>query len=121
MDEYIAASAAASVDQISADMTCVDFVGLREFVSRHKMAMRLVAALKSRDDLAEISLKRLRASCKENQVEFVIRSGKMVPAEGSEMGFLLLLDRRLYTLTLIDDHPETYQAASRSLTAQGAQ
>ena len=115
MDAHIAACAAGNVDRISQDVTCVDFTGLRGFVSQHKLAMRLVAAIRSRDDLMKISLKLLKNSCKANNVEFVTRNGKLVPSEGSEMDFLLLLDRRLYTLELIDKKPETYQASSRHL------
>jgi len=120
MDQHIAACAAANVGRISEDITSVDFIGLKDFVSKHKLAMRLVAAIKSRNDLGEISLKRLKASCKANKVEFTIRNGKLVPSEGSEMDFLLLLDRRLYTLELIEKAPETYQAASRHLAKQVA-
>lgn len=115
MDEHIAACAAVNVDRISEVVTCVDFTGLREFVSKHKLAMRLVAAIKSRDDLVEVSLKRLKALCKANEVEFTTKNRKLIPRDGSEMDFLLLLDRRLYTLELIEKRPETYQASSRHL------
>ena len=46
----------------------------------------MVAVIKSRDDLVQISLKRLKASCKANKVEFTSRNGKLVPGEGSEIG-----------------------------------
>jgi len=114
MDSQIMACAAGNVDRISESISCVNFTGLKTFVSEHKMAMRLVAALKSRNDLSEISLKRLQTSCKTNDIKFTSIDGKLVPAKGSEMDFLLLLDRRLYTLTLIEKQPETYQAASRN-------
>ena len=120
MDAHIAACAAANVDHISKDVTCVDFTGLRDFVSKHKLAMRLVAAIKSRDDLVKISLNRLRSSCRANKVEFTTKNGKLIPKEGSETDFLLLLDRRLYTLELIERHPETYQASSRHLARPAA-
>jgi hypothetical protein len=118
MDEYIAACAAVNVERISEAVTCVDFTGLRDFVSKHKLAMRLVAAIKSRDDLMKISLNRLKTSCKANKVEFTTKNGKLMPNEGSEMDFLLLLDRRLYTVELIEKQPETYQASSRHLAKQ---
>lgn len=118
MEEQLMACAAGNVDKIAEEVTCVDFVGLRDFVSKHRLAMRLIAALKSRQDLGEISMQRLKVCCKDNGVTFTIKGGKMVPAEGTEMDFLLLLDRRLYTLTLIEEHPERYQAASRSLATR---
>lgn len=113
MEEHIAACAMGNVDRIAEDVTCVDFEGLKKFVSNHKLAMRLVAALKSRNDLASISAKRLRAECKEAGLKLIQNDGKLAPAGGSEMGFLMLLDRRRYTVTLIEKQPETYEAASR--------
>lgn len=113
MDEQMAACAMANVDRISEDITCVDFDGLKTFVSSHKLAMRLVAAIKSRNDLAAISKKCLKAECKEAGLKVEQKDGKLAPSEGSEMGFLMLLDRRRYTVTLIEKQPETYEAPSR--------
>jgi hypothetical protein len=113
MDNQLAACAMANVERIAEDITCVDFDGLKKFVSGHKLAMRLVAAIRSRNDLTAISTRRLNAECKDSGIKVVQKDGKLTPAEGSEMGFLMLLDRRRYTLTLIDKQPETYEAPSR--------
>lgn len=121
MDAQIAACAAANVDSIAEDITCVDFAGLKAFVSKHKLAMRLVAALKSRTDLVSVSKTRLRAECRDSGVKVVQKGERLVPAEGSEMGFLMLLDRRRYTVTLIPKQPETYEAASRHAAARADQ
>ena len=117
MDDHIAACAAANVDHITGEISCVDFVALREFVSQHKLAMRLVAAIRSRNDLAAITKERLRAECKDSGVKLIQKDGKLFPAEGNEMGFLMLLDRRRYTVTLVPKQPETYEAPSRHLAA----
>lgn len=121
MDGQIAACAMGNVDRIAEDITCVDFAGLKPFVTNHKLAMRLVAAIKSRNDLAAISQKRLKAECKEAGLKVEQKDGKLVPAEGSEMGFLMLLDRRRYTVTLIEKQPETYEAPSRHTAARAEQ
>jgi hypothetical protein len=121
MDEQMAACAMANVDHIAEDITCVDFDGLKKFVSGHKLAMRLVAAIKSRNDLAAISKKRLKAECKEAGLKVGENANKLAPVEGSEMGFLMLLDRRRYTVTLIEKHPETYEAPSRHSAARADQ
>ena len=113
MDDQMAACAMGNVDHIAEDITCVDFDGLKKFVAGHKLAMRLVAAIKSRNDLAAISKKRLKAECKEAGLKVAENENKLAPVEGSEMGFLMLLDRRRYTVTLIEKHPETYEAPSR--------
>ena len=117
----MAACAMANVDHIAEDITCVDFDGLKKFVSGHKLAMRLVAAIKSRNDLAAISKKRLKAECKEAGLKIAENGEKLAPVEGSEMGFLMLLDRRRYTVTLIEKHPETYEAPSRHSAARADQ
>jgi len=113
MDEHIAACAATNVDQVAQGVTFVDFTRLKDFVSNHKLSMRLIAAIRSRDDLADISKRRLKAECKAAGLKIAERNGKLFPADGSEYGFLMLLDRRRYTVTLIDQQPETYEAPSR--------
>jgi hypothetical protein len=55
-----------------------------------------------------------------NKVEFIAKNGKLIPNKGGELEFLLLLDRRLYTLELIAKQPETYQEASRHLAKRAA-
>jgi hypothetical protein len=117
MDEHIAACAAINVDHIAGEVSCVEFAALREFVSQHKLAMRLVAAIKSRNDLSAITKQRLKAECKDSGVKLVHQDGKLLPAEGSEMSFLMLLDRRRYTVMLVPKQPETYEAPSRHLAA----
>ncbi len=118
MDGQIAACAIENVDHIAEDIVCVDFDGLKQFVTNHKLAMRLVAALKSRNDLTAISKRRLKAECKEAGLKVEQKDGRLVPSEGSEMGFLMLLDRRRYTVTLIEQQPETYEAPSRHKAAR---
>lgn len=113
MDEHIAAFAAANVAHISGEISCVNFAALSDFVSKHKLAMRLVAAIKSRNDLSSITSQRLKAECKGCGVKLITKGGKLIPAKGSEMGFLMLIDRRRYTVTLVPKQPETYEAASR--------
>jgi len=121
MDEQMSACAMANVEEIAEHITCVDFEGLKKFVSNHKFAMRLVAAIKSRDDLSAISKKRLKTECKDAGLKICENANKLAPVEGSEMGFLMLLDRRRYTVTLIEKYPETYEAPSRHSAARADQ
>lgn len=121
VDGQIAACAVTNVAHIEKTITCVDFTGLKQFVSTHKRAMRLVAAIKSRRDLSAINPKLLRAECKEGRIPITQKDGKLFPEPGHELAFLMLLDRRRYTVTLIQGQPETYEAASRHLAdAAGA-
>jgi hypothetical protein len=116
IDRYVAASAASNVDQIAEEVGCVSFDSIKHFVSKHKLAMRLVAAIKSRNDLSQISKRRLSTECKKAGVAVETQNGKLVPADGNELGFLMLLDRRRYSVTLIEKSPETYEAESRHPT-----
>lgn len=115
MDEHVSACAMRNVDRIAEDITCTHFDGFREFISTHKRAMRLVAAIRSRNDLPAISRELLRSGCHGCDIGLLERNGKLMPAPGSELAFLMLLDRRRYTLTLIEEQPETYEAASRQI------
>jgi hypothetical protein len=91
----------------------VNFLGLENYVKTHRRAGRLVASLRARDDLAQTSATSLKRECKTNLIETTTTNGKIGPKEGSEMAFLELLDRRRYTVELIDDQEEYYVAASR--------
>lgn len=118
VDRHIATHAAANVDEVAKSVTFVDFSQLKDFISKHKLSMRLIAAIRSRDDLGEISKRRLKAESKAAGLKVSEAKGMLSPQEGSEYGFLMLLDRRRYTLNLIDKKPETYEAASRRAAAR---
>lgn len=113
LEGYIAASSAANVAAISARIPCVHFERLISFVTGHKRAMRLVAAIKSRDDLEQTSLRRLTSYCRSSGVELERDKGRVWPAAGHEMQFLMVLDRRRYQTRLTEEEPEIYEAASR--------
>jgi len=91
----------------------VQFEFLTEYVSKHKRAARLVAAIRSRNDLCYITKESLRAVCDQTGIVLEEIDGKLQPMNGQEIHFLMLLDRRRYCLSLIDNSPETYEAASR--------
>jgi Kiwa protein KwaB-like len=116
METYVAASAATNLTTISKRIACVNFSPLAKFVAGHKRAMRLIAAIKSRDDLERTSLKRLRAYCKSARVELESNKIQIWPASGHEMDFLLILDRRRYPIQLVDQEKEIYEATSRRRT-----
>jgi len=115
MDEQIAASAMKNVAFVAKEIKCVNFDRLKDYVSSHKMAMRLISAIKSRKDLNSISKNLLKSECKTAGLKVSEENGILFPEDGSEFGFLMLLDRRRYTVTLIAKKPETYEAPSRHI------
>lgn len=70
------------------------------YETAHKMAMRLISAIQSRKDLNSISKNLLKSECKTAGLKVSEESGILFPEDGSEFGFLMLLDRRRYTVTL---------------------
>lgn len=116
IESYVATCALTNIASISTRISCVNFDQMKDFIKCHKRAMRLVAAIKSRDDLEKVSSARLKTFCAENKVPLEESDGKLWPLEGHELQFLMVLDRRRYTVTLIEDEPETYEAPSRKLT-----
>jgi len=113
LDELVLAKATQNTQKLQQIMEFVDFNSLAEYVSMHKRAARLVAAIRSRDDLSGITVDSLKAVCKATGVEVEEIDDKVGPVSGHEMHFLMLLDRRRYSLALIEENTETYEAASR--------
>jgi len=52
-------------------------------------------------------------------VQFHEANGKITVEEGHVMGFLEVLDRRLYAVELVKDSPERFRAASRRRLVNG--
>ena len=94
LDEHILQQAEQNSRALEQDIGFVNFDGIVQYVANHKRAARLVASLRSRDDLSQISKTHLKKLCKEYL-------------------FLQVLDRRRYNVTLIENNDETYVAASR--------
>jgi hypothetical protein len=109
----VLAKAEANTQALHQTMDFVDFAGLTGYATIHPRAARLVAAIRSRDDLDGITKATLKAMCDQTGIELQEENGKLFPIKGQEMDFLQLLDRRRYSLTLVENTPETYEAASR--------
>lgn len=111
--DRVLAKAEVNTQAIGQTLTFVEFGKLTEYVKVHPRAARLVAAIKSRDDLGGMTKQSLRKMCNATGIEIEEVDGKLVPPQGQEMHFLYLLDRRRYSLELVPDTPETYEASSR--------
>lgn len=94
-------------------LTFIDFTQVKRYVSTHKRAARVVAALSARTDLTQTTLQNLRRECSRSGVDVRIVKGQLVPSKGQEIAFLNLLDRRRYAIKLIDGKWEQYEAGSR--------
>lgn len=110
----VLAAAAANAASIQAAAGFLDLAGIGHYASTHARAARLLAAIKSRDDLHLISRNLLASACKNYGIAIQNpRAGLLCPDSGHEYDFLCILDRRAYIAKLITNQPERYEAASR--------
>jgi len=113
MDEQILLSAAESAAQLEQRISCVNFTAFADFVSKSKRAAKLVASIKSRDDLEHTSLNKLKGLCDTLGINYQEENGQIIPSENQILDFLYVLDRRQYDIDITDLQPEIYVAASR--------
>jgi len=113
LDSVIKSQAVESVEHISEELDFVDFSTLSGYVSERTRAARLIAAIRSRNNISGISQAKLESYCSKMNLNLIRENGRIRPEEGSEMDFLKLLDRRLYYVSLIDGVDENYEAEAR--------
>lgn len=113
IDEEVQAAAVENTQRLQMILPFIEFDGLAEYVRQHKRAARVVAALRSRDDLSQTSITNLRKECKRSGVEIHLKDGKLIPEPGHELAFLQMLDRRRYAVSLITGTWEQYEAPNR--------
>jgi hypothetical protein len=111
--DAIMEAAPKNIKSIQADLAFVDFGPIQEYAMQHPRAARYLASIRLQQtkNIDQTNLKKL---CKSTGVDVTERAGKLVVKEDSIMGFLYVLDRRLYQIELVKDSPESFLAASRS-------
>lgn len=108
-------AATANGQAIGAAIGYIDMTGLITYATTHSKSARLMAAIKSRNDLHQIDRALLVLACTENGISITNPAiGNLTPDNGSEFDFLCILDRRAYTAMLVPNLPENYIAASRA-------
>jgi hypothetical protein len=116
IEELIRGAAVENTTAIAQTLSFIDFERITDYVSTHKRAARLVAALHARTDLADTSSSKLENECLRSGVQVQTLNGKLAPAPGHELALLQMLDRRRYALSLIDGRWEQFAAGSRKST-----
>lgn len=111
--EQIREAVAQTVADVSARLPFIDFSSVTNYIRGHRNAARLMAALRSREDLDRISRNKLERQCSQCRIDFTDHNGRILPSPGHELAFLQLLDRRRYSLSLIARHEELYEAPNR--------
>ena len=114
IEEEILRCAADSTRQLSVRIQFINFNYLADFVGHSKTAAKLIASIKSRDDLERTSQQKLLEKC--TRIGVIVReeNGQILPDEAHIVRFLEILDRRGYDFDILDDDIlEIYVAASR--------
>lgn len=113
IEALVSASAREKALALGQKVRFADFARIAEFVTTHKRAAKLIAALSSRGDLDRIKRSRFIAAAEETGVELEENRGKILPASDSEVAFLELLDDRRYTTSMKTGPKDAYVASSR--------
>lgn len=112
--KQVLSAAPGNAASIQATATFLDLTAVGRYASTHARAARLLAAIKSRDDLHLISRRLLATACRNYGISVTNpQAGLLSPNPGHEYEFLCILDRRAYIAKLITNQPERYEAASR--------
>jgi len=102
-----------NITAIQKDLSFVAFDGIEEYAGKHPRAARYLVSIRAQEETKSIDKSLLRKLCKQTGVEVAESKGKVTVADGHEMGFLEVLDRRRYEVSLVKEKPERYRAASR--------
>lgn len=102
-----------NIKAIRKDLAFVEFDGIEAYAGKHPRAARYLASIRGQEETKNIDKSLLKKLCKLTGVEVTESDGKVIVAEGHEMGFLEVLDRRRYEVSLVKEKPERYRAASR--------
>jgi Domain of unknown function (DUF4868) len=113
IEEFAATKAQQMTLALGSKIKFINFNELAIYVAKHKRGARLVAALNERSDLHAIQRAMFVKSAKETGVELENIGGKFVPAKGSEIGLLEMLDDRRYTTALKPGPRPAFVASSR--------
>jgi len=113
LQEAILAAVPENIKAIQKDLAFVEFGGIEAYAGKHPRAARYLASIRSQGQTKNIDKSLLKKLCKETGVEVTESKGKISITSGHEMGFLEVLDRRRYEVSLVRENPERYRAGSR--------
>jgi hypothetical protein len=102
-----------NIKAIRKDLAFVEFDGIEAYAGKHPRAARYLASIRAQNETKSIDKALLKKLCKQTGVEVAESKGTVSIAAGHEMGFLEVLDRRRYEVSLVKEKPERYCAASR--------
>lgn len=102
-----------NVAAIKAELAFIEFDSIEQYAAKRPRAARCLASIRGQEGMKEVDKTALKKLCKSTGVDVSESKGKVIIADGHEMAFLQVLDRRRYHLELVKDKPERFVAASR--------
>ncbi len=103
-----------NISEIQQKIPYVDLESIQEYVSTHLRAAKYLKSVCSQQ-LEGIDCEELAKACSNADVKIIHVNGKLLVADGHEIGFLEILDRRRFSVSLIREAPEKYRATGRSI------
>ncbi len=113
LQQAILTAVPANMAAIKAELTFIEFDGIEKYAAKHPRAARYLASIRGQEEMRDIDKAALKKLCESTGVDVSEAEGKVIIADGHELAFLEVLDRRRYQLELVKDKPEKYMAASR--------
>lgn len=113
LQEAILGAVPNNIEELRKNLGFIDFDGIGQYAAKHPRAARYLASIRGQDETKNIDKALLKKLCKETDVKVKTVNGKVTVNPGHEMGFLEVLDRRRYEVSLVRGKPERYRAASR--------
>lgn len=113
LQEAILAAVPQNVVAIKKELNFVVFDGIQKYAGKHPRAARYLASILANGETKNIDKALLKKLCKQTGVTVTESKGNVTIADGHEMAFLEVLDRRRYEVSLVKEKSEQYRAASR--------
>ena len=114
LQQAIQDAAPQNIAAIGKDLPFVAFDDIIEYACKHPRAARYLASIRSQSETKNIDKTLLVNLCRRTAVDIKEQDGKVIINKGHELGFLEVLDRRRYEISLVKERPEHYRAASRT-------
>lgn len=102
-----------NTDAIAGDIPFIDLANINAYAQSHPRAARYLASIRTQE-LGRVDQQALVELCRNTNVSIREVDGRLAVENGSEMGFLEVLDRRRYQVELVPDSPERFRASSRN-------
>lgn len=114
LSSVILASARRHLSSIQAVLPFIDLSPMADYVSTRSRAAQYVAVINGRGRARNIDRSALEELCSQNGIGLSHREdGRLCVDDADNLPFLEVLDRRRYSISLVQGDPELYRASSR--------